>query len=115
MPPPKAYQEEAEDESWLTTYADAITLLMAFFVMLLSMAKIDAAQFEQAAEGIKSNLRGKQTQGPISLMKMEIQDVVYEIQADEAVKVQTTDKGMSIEMASTAFFKSGSSDLRDEA
>lgn len=42
-PPP--YKEEAEDESWLTTYADAVTLLMAFFVMLLSMSSFDVARF----------------------------------------------------------------------
>jgi len=34
-------EDEALDESWLTTYADAITLLMAFFVMLLNFSKID--------------------------------------------------------------------------
>lgn len=115
MPPPKPYQEEVEDESWMTTYADAITLLMAFFVMLLSMAKIDVGKFEQASEGIQSELRGKQTQGAISLMKTEIQDIVYEAQADQAVTIESTGRGISIELSSSAFFKSGAAEFREEA
>ena len=115
MAAPKPYVEEPDDESWMATYADAITLLMAFFVLLLSMAKIDVAKFEQASEGIKSELRGKQTQGQISLLKSEIQDIVYEAQADQAVSVESTGRGLSIELSSTAFFKSGSSEFREEA
>ncbi|NQV82684.1 MAG: flagellar motor protein MotB, partial [Rhodospirillales bacterium] len=33
MPPPPPPQEEPIDESWMATFADMVTLLMAFFVM----------------------------------------------------------------------------------
>ena len=36
IPPPPKQEEEAED--WLLTYADAITLLMAFFVLLYTVS-----------------------------------------------------------------------------
>lgn len=114
MPPPQ-YQEEVEDESWMTTYADAITLLMAFFVMLLSMSSFDVSKFEKAAEEIRGDLSGRKAQGPISLMKQEVQDLVYEVQADQAVNVETTGRGLSIELSSGAFYKSGSSEIREEA
>lgn len=109
------YQEEAEDEAWLTTYADAITLLMAFFVMLLSMSSVDVAKFEKAAEEIRSDLSGRKAQGPVSLMKEEIQDLVYEAQADQAVNVETSGRGLSIELSSGAFYKLGSAEIREEA
>lgn len=38
--------------SWLTTYADAITLLLAFFVMLYSMSEVDVQKFEAFVAGL---------------------------------------------------------------
>ena len=48
-PPPV---EEPPDESWMATFADAITLLMAFFVMLLTFADYDIPAFDEAAAAI---------------------------------------------------------------
>jgi chemotaxis protein MotB len=35
----KSSEPVVEDEEWMTTYADAITLLVAFFVMLVNFLK----------------------------------------------------------------------------
>lgn len=44
---------EAEGgEAWLTTYADAITLLLAFFVMLYSMTTTDVQRFREFVQGL---------------------------------------------------------------
>ena len=69
--PPKEFEEDKED--WLTTYADAITLLMAFFVMLLSFTKYDIPALEEAAAAFKVTI-GKQDQAtsPIQLLKLDV-------------------------------------------
>ncbi|MBI3114288.1 MAG: OmpA family protein, partial [Rhodospirillales bacterium] len=112
--PPKEFEEDKED--WLTTYADAITLLMAFFVMLLSFTKYDIPALEEAAAAFKVTI-GKQDQAtsPIQLLKLDVEDVVYNMQADQVVKVDKDDKGVVIELSSSAFYKPGSADIRDEA
>lgn len=107
--------EEAEAEDWLTTYADAITLLMAFFVMLVSFSKIDIPLYEKVAAGIKNEIGKDSSKSPTELLKINIQDAVYNMQADEAVKVENDDKGIVIELASSAFYKPGSADIREEA
>lgn len=38
---------------WLTTYADAITLLMAFFVLLYAMSEVDVIKFTAFLEGLR--------------------------------------------------------------
>ncbi|OBQ51560.1 OmpA/MotB family protein [Halodesulfovibrio spirochaetisodalis] len=37
--------DEAQGDTWITTFADMVTLLLAFFVLLFSMSVIDEKQF----------------------------------------------------------------------
>jgi len=114
MPPPPPV-EEPVDESWLATYADAITLLMAFFVMLLTFAEYDIPAFEEAAQAIAENVGNREQISTTQELKLEIQDVVFEMQADQVVEVAQDKKGIVIELASRAFFKPGSAQLRQAA
>ncbi|MDR1914924.1 MAG: OmpA family protein [Clostridiales bacterium] len=45
-------------ERWLISYADFITLLMVFFVVLYSMSKVDVAKYEQLSQSLNSALSG---------------------------------------------------------
>jgi chemotaxis protein MotB len=112
-PIPIAEEEEAED--WLTTYADAITLLMAFFVMLLTFSKYDVPAMQEAMQGIKNKIGGKVEKNTTTKLKDQIEDIVYNMQADQVIKVAKDDKGVVIELASKAFYKPGSADLTDQA
>ncbi len=40
-------------ERWLTTYGDAITLLLAFFVMLYAMSEVSVEKFEAFVAGLR--------------------------------------------------------------
>jgi chemotaxis protein MotB len=53
--PTRGAEEGGDDSSaWLTTYGDAVTLLLAFFVMLFAMSSTDAAKFEQMAQSMRA-------------------------------------------------------------
>ena len=45
-------------DRWLLTYADMITLLMAFFVMMYSMSVLNVSKFREAAISIRSGFGG---------------------------------------------------------
>ncbi|MCB2099544.1 MAG: flagellar motor protein MotB, partial [Rhodobacterales bacterium] len=65
MPNWQKQNDEEEKEDWLVTYADAITLLMAFFVMLVSFSKVDIPMYEQVAAGIRNEI-GKHDEVPVT-------------------------------------------------
>ncbi|OGV66184.1 MAG: hypothetical protein A3K19_19450 [Lentisphaerae bacterium RIFOXYB12_FULL_65_16] len=52
--------EKENNERWLLTYADLITLLVAFFIMMYSMSVINMEKFKEAAIAIRSGFEGKQ-------------------------------------------------------
>ena len=51
-------RSEASDD-WMTTYADAITLILAFFVMLLSMADLDPDKYREVKGKVTERLFGQ--------------------------------------------------------
>ena len=53
-------EESADSSAWLTTYGDAVTLLLAFFVMLFAMSSTDAAKFEQMAQSMRTAFVGSE-------------------------------------------------------
>ncbi|MFM1792619.1 MAG: Membrane MotB of proton-channel complex MotA/MotB, partial [Bacteroidota bacterium] len=46
--------EEGEDEGWLMTYADTITTLLGFFIMLVSLSNINMGKFQQATSSVRA-------------------------------------------------------------
>jgi len=108
-------QEEQESEEWLVTYADAITLLMAFFVMLLNFSKIDIPKFEAVAAGIAKEIGMTVTASPTKKLELDLKAVMFTMQADQAMDVGTDEQGVVMELASSQFYKPGSADIRPEA
>ena len=65
----KKPDKEPNHERWLITYADLITLLLIFFVVMYSMSQISAAKYAAVANSLSVVLSGQamsllETQGP---------------------------------------------------
>ena len=108
--------EEVEDvDGWMVTFTDAITLLLAFFVMMLTFTEFDIPAFEEAAKAITNEVGYKDELTTTEELKIEVEDVVFEMEADQVVKVGKDKRGIVIELASRSFFKPGSAELRKTA
>jgi chemotaxis protein MotB len=59
MPRKKSGGEEMRTDGWLATFADTMTLLLTFFVLLYSFSTVDAKKFQQIASSLQSVLTGE--------------------------------------------------------
>ncbi len=57
----KKHPEHVNLERWLVSYADFITLLFAFFVVMYAMANQDKAKVKQITDAIERTFRGPST------------------------------------------------------
>jgi len=106
---------DADGEGWIVTYADAITLLLAFFVMILSVSDLNQGKIEALKEGLASIISGKEAVTPFNDIKDALNDIVSEHQMQENVSVDIDMKGVRVEFSNFSLYDSGSAAIKAEA
>lgn len=120
-------------ERWLLTYADLITLLLAFFVVMYSMSQVDNKRFGQMVEALNGVLKGgkvvTQTHDPanlktghgliklgdLNLVQQQIEERFKEINRQGEIKTERTERGLVIHIMESALFRQGSAKLEPGA
>lgn len=120
-------------ERWLLTYADLITLLLAFFIVMYSMSQVDAKRFGKMQEALSGVLRGGTVaikkgdqagalpgQGVLNVGHLKsIGDAIKQgadkMGDDKVVSTELTERGLVIHVMESALFREGSADLEPRA
>jgi len=127
-------QREGEEEPastdrdrWLVTYADLITLLMIFFVVMYALSsRISADNFSKISKSLKSSLHTKKKEGKdifanmpsqvksdqMQEAQMRVKQAVAQFDGKSQVRVDLQDRGLVISLFDTAFFEANSPDLK---
>lgn len=141
--PKPAKSQQFKRYRWLMSYADMITLLMAMFILMLSLSSTDSKKFdEQAAEmrkvfnqGSGGNLPVVSTSGisldlPVPVLDEDVETAARQREwrtstmgqvrdalageiAGNAAQVLETTREVIIRFPDTSAFASGSADLRE--
>lgn len=99
---------------WFGTFADMMTLLMAFFVLLVAMSTLDPVKLQEMADSMgKSVGSTKKMEGAMDLADIKSEVVaMLEKQENEAMKEQmevySSPKGLVISISQEASFDPGS-------
>ncbi len=106
--------QEHGGEEWLISYADLMTLLVGFFVILLSFSKVDEEKFEEARKSVNKEFGGKYEK-PNEDMGNRIKEALEKVQSAGQVIVKVTNTGVEISFVGPVFFTAGSADVKKEA
>lgn len=113
---------------WELTLADMMTLLLCFFVVMLSVAKIDQQQYETVADVMAEAMKGNDAPSkrqdnvrPIEIESKNLFELQLEIakligrESSKAVSLKLRPDAVAIQLTGGVFFKLGSADLIAEA
>lgn len=100
---------------WLVTYADAITLLLAFFVMILSVSDLNQGKVEALKEGLATTLTKEDVATPFTDIKKELDKIIQQHDMSQNVAVDIDAKGVRVEFSNFSLYDSGKAALRPQA
>ncbi len=106
---------DADGEGWIVTYADAITLLLAFFVMILSVSDLNQGKVEALSEGLADAISNRKPVTPFTDIKKELDEIISEHDMGENVSVNIDSKGVKVEFSNFSLYDSGSAAIKAEA
>lgn len=112
--PKKTRVEDDGEGNWLVSYADMMTLLFGFFVMLTAFSKPDAGKLEKIIEATAQQM-GKKYVNPYEDLSNELKGILEQSQLTDQVELKTTEDGIAIVSKGTLFFDSGSTNLKEMA
>jgi chemotaxis protein MotB len=134
----KKHEEHENMERWLVSYADFITLLFAFFVVMYSVSSVNEGKYRVLSDSLSSSFSKTKAIGDLSVLNMPIlksqQIMVKEKQKSQGnsrsylsvanaiatsktpkgVKIASTERGLSIRIQDDALFSSGSATLNPQ-
>lgn len=132
-------EPEAEKESgerWLLTYADLITLLLAFFIILYAVSRADIVKFQEVATQLSKAFKVDVLQannstsafdtgsiptiigglaGVGATLGEELVSFAEQEQIGDQISVEASEDGVVIRMAGAFVFTSGTSGIRPDA
>ncbi|MGE5087319.1 MAG: flagellar motor protein MotB [Bacillota bacterium] len=103
-----------EGEPWLISYADLMTLLVGFFVILQSFSSVDQEKFEEAKKSVSKEFGG-QYEKPFEEISNKIRKAIEKTGAADQIVVKATANGVEISFLGPVFFSTGSADIKPEA
>ena len=132
---PRKRRKSKDDDiggSWMDTYADTITLLLTFFILLYSISAVDSEKLKQLSKALQESLGGstavtelqniddlKVNSGDSSEAKEDLVKKVNEAikgnSLEDVIKVREEERGIILQLDETILFDSGKADLKESS
>jgi chemotaxis protein MotB len=101
---------KSDDQPWLLSYSDMVTLLLAFFVLFFSISQVDQVKFEMIMEYFS-----KSETMPLHQLEKKFKELVEQHNLQQSVEVSLTPDGLLVNFQDNILFDSGKADLKENS
>lgn len=127
----KKEEPESGGADWMATYGDMVTLLMTFFILIVSFSTTELIKFRKAMGSLRgsmgvlleqdgSSIIAKQNESSMpkmqsQVMSQSLEDMeryVFEQQIENGVGIEMRQGGMTLRLNSALLFASGGAELK---
>ena len=106
------HDQHDEDQEWLLTYSDMITLLLAFFAMLIAVSYVDLSLWEQMKSGLRSEIsKEENVRTPLAEVKADLDSLLAVEKTEGLVDIRLDKDGIKLFFNSSSFYNSGEANL----
>ena len=105
--------EESDSESWMLSYSDMMTLLLAFFVLLAMLSNLNPVKMQIVAKSLNRAMGGSHEEPVITLAQIQadLEKIIKQEGLQSQVEVSRDRHGVALSLKGSTFFASGSTDL----
>ncbi|MGX4600738.1 flagellar motor protein MotB [Faecalimicrobium sp. JNUCC 81] len=127
----KSFDDDINPDSWLATYADTITLLLTFFILLYSISSVDSEKLKQLTKSLQSSLSPT---GSVEVAEIEnitdlkvqggnteyenlsekLNKVINDNALTDVIKIREEERGIVLQLDETILFDPGKAKLKED-
>lgn len=124
--------DEINTNAWMDTYADTITLLLTFFILLYSISAVDSQKLKELSEALQFSLRGSESVKEIESLdeiKVDVNEennkyedlskklnqIIQENSLAEVVKIREEDRGIVLQLDESILFDPGNANIKESS
>lgn len=133
MPRKKRKADDVNTNAWMDTYADTITLLLTFFILLYSFSITDNEKLKYIAEALRGEIAGTPMtkenaedvtdvlvpgigkSNPYDTLVKKVTKVLNDNGLSEVVKIREEDAGVILQLGNSILFDTAEAELRSES
>lgn len=134
MPRKKKPKDEINTNAWMDTYADTITLLLTFFILLYSFSSTDNEKLMLIANALKGEITGVPTKmedmpditdelleqgigakNPYELLVEKVNEILEQNGLQDIIEVREEDYGVVLQLSDSILFDTGKAELKADS
>lgn len=125
--------DEGLTSSWIDTYADTITLLLTFFILLYTFSIVDNEKLQTIAEALRGEIEGTPmtneqienlpedfvpgigVKNPYDQLVEKVTDILEKNGLSDVVKIREEDAGVILQLGDSILFDTAEATLKEES
>lgn len=124
----KKKEDDIKTDGWMDTFADTMTLLLTFFILLYSISAVDSEKLKQLSEALQYSLTGESSIEEVQSiddLKVELEKgtkyedlaaklnkIIEQNSLTDEIKIREEDRGIVLELDESILFDSGKADIK---